>query len=400
MVEQRTWVLTDVHNRAWVDDLELNNADLGLEDYPGVSIRKQTLHGGLCDGVDIVEVNNRVLSFTVVPTRGMNVWQGRYGDVEIGWHSPVIGPVNPKFVNAVEKGGLGWIGGFDECVTRCGLESFGVPCTDTVPDNRGNPAEIQLTLHGRVANIPAHFVSVGIVPGDPPEICVSGVVDEAMLFFPQLRLSTEIRTKPGSNSWTMKDRITNRRAVDQDMQILYHCNFGAPFLEEGSELLLPVRETAPSNAFSAEEVEQWAVYNGPTPGQVEQCYFHQPLGDNDGNGIALLKSAGGDKGVAVRFNANQLPCFTQWKNCAAWSDGYVTGLEPGTSYPNARPFEREQGRLVKLGPGDAFEAEVAIETAASKEDVNKIADEIAAIQGDIVPKVHGNVPAGYAPAEG
>ena len=39
----------------------------------------------------------------------------------------------------------------------------------------------------------------------------------------------------------------------------------------------------------------------------------------------------------------ELPCFTLWKNTAAEADGYVTGLEPGTNFPNLRSFERFVG---------------------------------------------------------
>jgi hypothetical protein len=45
-----------------------------------------------------------------------------------------------------------------------------------------------------------------------------------------------------------------------------------------------------------------------------------------------------------------LPCYTLWKNTTAEPDGYVTGLEPGTNFPNPRSFETQRGRVVKLAP--------------------------------------------------
>ena len=53
--------------------------------------------------------------------------------------------------------------------------------------------------------------------------------------------------------------------------------------------------------------------------------------------------------MSVKFNKRQLPCFTIWKNRQAAIDGYVTGLEPATNYPNPKSFEKQQGRVVSVG---------------------------------------------------
>ena len=51
------------------------------------------------------------------------------------------------------------------------------------------------------------------------------------------------------------------------------------------------------------------------------------------------------------FNRQELPCFTVWKNTGAMEDGYVTGLEPATNYPNFKGFERQQGRVPRAAAG-------------------------------------------------
>jgi hypothetical protein len=73
MAAAKTWVLTDVATRTWVESIEIGPGDLGLPDE-GWSIRKTTLRGGPGDGVDFIEVDNGALSFSVLPTRGM--WPG------------------------------------------------------------------------------------------------------------------------------------------------------------------------------------------------------------------------------------------------------------------------------------------------------------------------------------
>jgi hypothetical protein len=379
-----SWVLTDTKSRIWVDSIELGADELGMA---GASVSKKTLRGGLCDGVDLIEVNNGAFSFSILPTRGMGIWRGEYNGIPVGWQAPVSGPVHPGYVDLEERGGLGWLGGFDECLVRCGLAYNGPPVLDVVQDNMGNPSETQLTLHGRIANVPAHYVEVRVVAGDPPEIVVIGSVDESMLFYPSLRLDTRISTKHGSNALVVNDQVTNMRSVESEMQILYHCNFSSPFMEEGSSVLLPHSAVIPRNDHAAKDVSTWSGYRGPTTGFVEQCYFCIPLGDAAGNSLALLRNSEGSKGVAVRFNVKELSCFTLWKNNAAECDGYVTGLEPGTNYPNTKPFERGHGRLVNLGPGDKYSTCVTFEVHDAETGVNGAVREIEAIQGDGQPTV-------------
>src|SRR5208282_3480241 len=128
-----------------------------------------------------------------------------------------------------------------------------------------------------------------------------------------------------------------------------------PFLEAGSRLLAPVREMSPLTARAAEQIETFETYAAPTAGFAEQVYCYDLQADLAGRSLALLSNAAGDRGVAMRFNRKELPCFTVWKNTAALEDGYVTGLEPGTNYPNFKSFERQQGRVVLLPAGGHWE---------------------------------------------
>jgi hypothetical protein len=65
--------------------------------------------------------------------------------------------------------------------------------------------------------------------------------------------------------------------------------------------------------------------------------------------------------ASLSWRADTLPCFSLWKNQGGLADGYVTGLEPGTNYPNPRSFEESQGRVVPLAPGASVRFDLAIE---------------------------------------
>ena len=355
MTRTKTWILTDVHGDVWLDSFAASNDTLRLPTPHDWSVRKRTLRGGLRDGIDLIEVHNGALSFSVLPTRGMGLWRGDYHGQALGWSAPVVGPVHPKFVQLADRGGLGWLAGFDELLCRCGLASNGPPGEDIHTDPHGRTRRAALTLHGRVANLPAQAVEVRVGLDPPHELSVAGEVLESALFFPQLRLTTTYTTAPGSNRVVVHDVVENRAAQPAEVQLLYHCNLGPPFLEAGARVLAPVRELAPLTARAAEGIDTYETYGPPTTGFAEQVYAYDLLADARGHTLALLVNARADRAVALRFGRQELPCFTVWKNTGAAEEGYVTGLEPATNYPNFKAFERRQGRVRTLAPGGRWE---------------------------------------------
>lgn len=379
MTRKKTWILTDAHGDIWLDSFTASNDSLRLPTIYNWSVRKRTLKGGLRDGIDLIEVNNGALSFSIIPTRGMALWRGDYRGIRIGWNAPIQGPVHPKFVNLADRGGLGWLAGFDELLCRCGLAFNGPPGQD-----RGQP----ITLHGRIANIPASVVEVSVSLDPPYEISVNGEVDEGALFFGRLRLRTIYSTVPGSNRIVITDRVENLAAQPAEMQLLYHCNFGPPLLGAGSRVLVPIREMAPLTNRAAEGIQTYDTYSRPTPGFAEQVYVYTPAADSKGNTLALLTNADADKGVCLRWNISSLPCFTVWKNSLPLEEGYVTGLEPATGYPNFKTFERDKGRVQLIPPGGRWEAHWSIEATDTSAGVLAMQTEVASIQAHVKPLIH------------
>lgn len=387
MKRYRSWTLTDVASEVWLDSFATSKErlPLGAGDW---SIRKRTLRGGLCDGVDLIEVHNGALAYAILPTRGMGLWQGHYRGLHLGWKAPVQGPVHPKFVNTADRGNIGWLTGFDEWLCRCGLAWNGPPGEDVYTDRQGRPRRDQLSLHGRIANQPAHYVEVRVGLDAPFELSVMGQVAEGGLFYPHLHLTTTYTTVPGSNRVVIHDVIENRGGEPAEIQLLYHCNQGAPFLEAGSRVVAPIREVSPISARAAEGIDTLDTYAGPVAGFAEQVYCYELLSDAAGRTLALLYNHRADKGLVLRFNRQELPCFTVWKNTGALEDGYVTGLEPATNFPNFRGFEREHGRVPVLPPGGRWETSWSIEVHDSVEGVAQVLKEIVSLQTQAKPLVH------------
>jgi hypothetical protein len=388
MTRYKTWILTDAHGDVWLDSFAASNDTLRLPTPHDWSIRKRTLHGGLRDGIDLIEVHNGALSYSILPTRGMGLWHGDYRGLALGWRAPLEGPVHPKYVNLADRGGLGWLAGFDELLCRCGLAFNGPPGEDVWTDASGRTHKALLTLHGRIANLPAGAVEVAVNLDPPHELSVTGEVEEAALFFPQLKLTTTYTTVPGSNRVVISDRITNRGARPAEMQLLYHVNLGPPFLEAGSRVLAPLREVAPLTPRAAEGIDTLDSYGPPIPGFAEQVYVYQLVADSRGMTLALLVNAAADRAVCLRWPSAALPCFTVWKNTMALEEGYVTGLEPATNYPNFRGFERKQGRVRLLPPGGSWSARWSIEVADTAAAVVALQAEVATLQAQAKAIVH------------
>lgn len=346
------------------------------------SVSKRRLAGGRQDGVDLIEVDNGAFRFVVVPTRGMGLWDAHAGDLRIGWDAPCAEIVHPKYIDLESRGGLGWLEGFGEWVVRCGLENNGSPGTDTVINNNGDPQPMTLPLHGKIANIPASFVSFEVTGGKRPVLTLKGVVIEAFLFGPNLALETTITTEAGSLAVTVEDTVINRGDKPAEFELLYHCNYGPPILEAGARIALPVKRITPRDARAVEYgVRNYAVYPGPTPGITESCYFFSLYGDKKGVTAGVLHNKAASRGILQRWNLKELPCFTLWKNPQGLHDGYVTGMEPGTNYPNGRGFERAQGRVPKLRPGKSHTATITYEVLPDAKAVKRGLAEVKAIQG-------------------
>jgi hypothetical protein len=364
-------------------------------DLPGLktgpwSVSQTVLHGGRQEGVDLVTLDNGKLRITLIPTRGMSLLEVRSGDFRLGWDSPVKEVVHPQFVNLESRGGLGWLEGFNELLVRCGLEFAGGPGRDEFIDNTGAKAEMNLTLHGKIGNIPASEVEVVVDRTTPHRIHVTGTVYERMFYGPKLALRTELSTVPGSNEFRIEDAVTNHGGAPQEFMLIYHTNFGAPLLDHGARVVAAAERVAPINDQAAKAIDGYTTYAGPTSGFIEQVYLLWPIADAAGRTGVLLRSAAGDRAASIHWSTRELPYLTLWKNTAAVADGYVTGLEPGTDFPYNRKVERQAGRLSRLAPGETRRFTLDFGVHSGSTAVSEASRRIEALQNGRAAQVDRN----------
>jgi hypothetical protein len=374
----------NIHLETW----QVTDRDMPFGSSGPWSIHKYTLRGGKQEGVDVIAVNNGKLRFIVVPTRGMSVLRVEAGDLRLGWDSPVKEVVHPSLINLQSRGGLGWLEGFNEWLVRCGLEWAGHPGKDKFINNTGDEAEMDLTLHGKLGNTPASEVEVIVDPQPPHRLRIRGRVDERMFYGPKLEIWTEISTAPGETSFRIQDAVTNFSAYEQEFELIYHANYGPPLLEAGARFVSAVKRITPFNAHAAKSTASYAEYAAPTKGFIEQVYVIEPFADAQNRTTMMLHNAAGDKAVTMSYAIDQLPYFTLWKNTTALEEGYVTGLEPGTSSPANRSIERKAGRVPKLKPLETRDFAIEVGIHEGKEAVRRGVAAINALQAGRQPQIN------------
>jgi hypothetical protein len=351
----------------------ITSEQLGIKLDKPFSITMRTLHGGRQEGVSLIDIDNGTMKLTLVPTRGMNVLHAQVGDARMGWDSPVKEVVNPAFIELNGRGGLGWLEGFNELVTRCGYEWVGHPGMDN--------GEL-LTLHGRAANIPASKVTVHIDEAPPYAIHVRGELQEQAFKKVDFTAQTELVTEPGAARFVLNDTLTNNGDYPKEYQALYHSNFSTPFLEEGARFAAAVKQVSPFNDKAKADLGDWQTYRAPTRDYDETVYNVVPYGDAKGDTLTVLHNKAGSLGVAVGFNVQQLPVFSLWKNTDTQGQGYVTGLEPGTSFSYNRRYQRPLNLVPTIEPKQQKHFSISYSLLADKPAVDKALKTIQTIQGE------------------
>ena len=351
-------------------DWRITSQELGLKVDKPFSVSVRNLHGGRQEGVCIVDIDNGVMKISVVPTRGMNVLEAVAGKVRLGWDSPVSEVVNPAFIELNGRGGVGWLEGFNELVTRCGYEWVGHP---------GMDQGVMLPLHGLAANIPASKVVLSIDDEPPHSIRLRGQLKEQAFKKVNFLIETELSTEPGAKSFTLHDTLINNGDYPKEYEALYHTNFGPPLLDQGARFSAPVQQVSPFNEKAMADLADWQTYRGPTRDYDETVYNVVPYGDERGDTLAVLHNAAGNLGVSVAFNIQQLPVFSLWKNTDTPVQGYVTGLEPGTSFAYNRSYQRALNRVPTIGPKEQRDFDITYTLLADKSAVDKALQQVKSI---------------------
>lgn len=371
------YIVTDTDIKIKKGGWVLSNVEHG-KGAPSFYLRNIVLKGGVQDNVEVFTIQSDGLTIKLSPTRGLGILSVEGDGVRLGWDSPVEEVVHPNNINLESRGGNGWLEGFNEMMVRCGFEWTG---------HAVQADGMMYTLHGRAQNTPVSKLFVDIEDKAPYTITVSGLIKEKAFKKSNLETWVRISHVPGTKEFTVHDTVTNQGDYPRDYQIIYHSNLGTPILEEGAKFVAPVKEVSPFNDYAATGLKNWQIYLGPTKNFDEMVYNIFPYADSKNQTQVMLANKAGDKGVGISFNTKQLPVLTLWKNTDTLKQGYVTGIEPGTSFAYPVTIEREQKRVPQLEPGKSADFKLTYSLLSNKEAVKTYGDKIKTIQGKQTTKV-------------
>ncbi|MDR1484456.1 MAG: aldose 1-epimerase family protein [Planctomycetaceae bacterium] len=371
-MRSETWVLIDARYDHYFENFCYENTENDCEAKPRVpQYYFKRFTGGRCDCVDLVTIDNGLVSIDLLPTRGMGIQRINCQDVKLQWNSPNIRPVHPSFVQLSDPSGTGWLEGFTEWLVRCGLESNGAADFD-------ENGKLLRPMHGRIANTPADFLQLE-ENNDTKEIFLNAKIYETKLFTKKFELDTTLRTTFHSTKFTIIDKITNLSAEPNEFQLLYHINTGQPFAAPGSRVISPFDRLAPQSLLSAENLPEWNLLGDEIKGSKEVVFYMEPAIDNNGNCKAMLLNPSGDRAILLTFVRDLLPYFILWKSRLDNADGYVCGFEPAVNFPNNYTFEKQQGRTVKLQPNESKTYKLDFEILMNAEAVKNAEEELKSI---------------------
>ena len=287
----------------------------------------------LCDGrgrvLRIVEVKTSAgLRVSFIEDKCLDILDMEYKGVNIGFLSKnavISGAATNPETDSFTKY---WSGGF---LATCGLRNTGPSCCI---DGEFFP------IHGRIGVTPAENVNVSV---DNNEIIITGKVMETALFGPRLEMNRKITIPSGGAQITINDTIKNLTPETETIFLLYHINFGFPFLSEDLTLVFPEAQVSGRTDLARDNIHSRTIITPPIDGEPELVYFYR-LREKDAI-VGLINQQLGIKAM-ISYDSGRLPVLSQWKSMR--SGDYALGIEPGTSFIRGRKEEIEDGYDIRV----------------------------------------------------
>jgi hypothetical protein len=311
-------------------------------------LRQVTLDDGPMRGQRLLELRNaQGLEAEIALDRGFDIAALRYRSVNIGWLGPSDFPA-PVAVEADRD--IGLLRSFEGFLVTCGLDHHGLPATGPA-DHFLYPhrTTVEYPLHGRIAAIPAIVEHRTVdLDSDAPMISCTGLVRQAVVFGEVLEMRRTIRMPLLGNRLEIEDIVTNRGSTPARHGILYHINFGYPFLDESLSVA----------GIDSETVNGWAsAPPRPDPRAVE-TFELITAADPDGAGVCLTNRSRGGLSATLRYGGDRLSQLGIWQTNQ--SGLFALGLEPHTPLgPADQPYF--EGSPDFLLPGESRRYQFSVE---------------------------------------
>ena len=333
-----------------------------------IHARQATMRDGFSNGTDVVEITNSSgLQFSLLPGRALDISSASYKGHSLCFRASP-GDVNPAFY---EPEGFGWLRGwYGGLLTSCGMTFVGHPEIDQKIENE------LLPLHGRLSYIPGRNISLDSKwLEDDFELSVSGKMRESIVFGPNLELTRKISTRLGEKCIRITDSIENLSVNPSPLMFVYHCNPGFPILDAGSRFVIHTDLSTEWLEDQPVTVDEYNIVSSPRSREKDDVFVHRPLVDKSGNVHVALINDRIELGIYWTFQKTEMPLLNQWLHYHKGT--YVAGIEPGNVSVLGREWNRTNGYLENIAPGEIRKFNLEIGVLEGSEEIRRFERKVA-----------------------
>ena len=171
-------------------------------------------------------------------------------------------------------------------------------------------------VHGSLHYSPAENVSVKITEG---AVEVSGTVRQTALFGENLAFERHFTVK--ENEIVVCDTVCNKAYTEAKYVLLYHTNFGYPFLNENLKVKIPFVKSEGLTDYAKSRIDKQLQITEPVDGGDEEVFYNTLE-----KGEVTLVNEELKTRVKVLYDVEDFPVLLQWKSMI--SGDYALGIEP------------------------------------------------------------------------
>jgi hypothetical protein len=292
------------------------------------SVRRLTLTEGPGEGMRLIEVCTEAgLRAVFLESHALDLYDLHFKGFNLAFLSK-NGLLGGRVQSVAGDFVRTWPGGF---LVTCGLRNTGPDCTD---GNEYHP------FHGRIGGMATDNLSIDFDRAGK-RLLIKGQMRESALFGYHLVLERSIEILLDESAIIWKDAVCNLTPGPEPFFLLYHFNFGYPFLSPKLALHFPPGTVLPRTEAARQGLAEFDRIIPPVDGYEENVFFHLPLPANPPQtAIRLVNPVLGIAAI-LTYSTAELPVLVEWKSMR--STDYALGIEPGTSQIRGRTAEIADG---------------------------------------------------------
>ena len=214
--------------------------------------------------------------------------------------------VNVSFLskNGLNDGARDFVGNFEGgFLYTCGMDNVS-SCVEGKP--------VHGSLHYKKCDRAYAYEQDGV-------LYICGEVKEAALFGKNLVMKRCFAVT--ENSLSVQDTVENCAFTPADYVLLYHVNYGYPFLDECLQMEIPAIKSEPLTKVAEENKADMFRITAPVDGGDEHVYYHTLK-----EGKVRLYNPEKEIAVEMCYDTKDFPVTLEWKSMI--SGDYALGIEP------------------------------------------------------------------------